>query len=107
MRIETSSIFFFSLHELSVLSQNIELPFGQHRWVEYADIHDPDPTFIPPEWHGWMHHVYDETPEETPSLDGKFIPTTEHSHASYNTHVGLVADRTHEKYPTHNTSQYR
>ena len=34
------------------------------RWVEYANIHDPDPTMIQPEWHGWMHHVFDHTPGE-------------------------------------------
>lgn len=62
---------------------------------------------ISPEWHGWMHHTFDETPEETPSLDGKFMQTTEVSDASYNTHLGLIADRSHEKFPTHNLSQYR
>jgi NADH:ubiquinone oxidoreductase subunit len=41
-----------------------DLPFGQHRWVEYADIHNPDATMIQPEWHGWMHHMFDETPDE-------------------------------------------
>ena len=64
--------------------ENVELPYGQHRstqltplsglllfnfiflfrWVEYANIHDPDPTMIQPEWHGWMHHVFDHTPAE-------------------------------------------
>lgn len=29
--------------------EDLELPFGQHRWVEYANIHDPDPTMIQPE----------------------------------------------------------
>lgn len=30
--------------------------YGRHRrWVIYAG--QPDPTAIPPEWHGWMHHT--------------------------------------------------
>lgn len=35
---------------------------GQHRWVEYADIHNFDASQIPPEWHGWMTHTFDEPP---------------------------------------------
>jgi len=37
---------------------------GQHRWVEYKDIHNFDASMIPPEWHGWMHHTFDETPTD-------------------------------------------
>lgn len=44
--------------------ENPEYPYGQHRWVEYADIHNYEPTSIPPEWHGWMHHTTDELPQE-------------------------------------------
>tara|TARA_B110000090_G_C13077661_1_gene329743 strand:+ start:172 stop:447 length:276 start_codon:yes stop_codon:yes gene_type:complete len=39
--------------------ENLDYPFGQHRWVEYSDIHNPDATMIQPEWHGWMHHMFD------------------------------------------------
>lgn len=31
------------------ISQNLELPYGQHRWVEYKNIHDYDATMIQPE----------------------------------------------------------
>jgi len=46
-------------------------PWGQHRYVEYADIHNYDPTMIQPDWHGWMHHVFDEVPEshKFPDID--------------------------------------
>ncbi|CAK9251398.1 unnamed protein product [Sphagnum jensenii] len=37
--------------------EDLSLPFGQHRWVEYSNIHDFDATMIQPEWHGWMHHT--------------------------------------------------
>jgi NADH:ubiquinone oxidoreductase subunit len=29
--------------------ENVELPYGQHRWVEYSNIHNPDSSQIPPE----------------------------------------------------------
>eukprot|EP00341_Mesodinium_pulex_P010219 CAMPEP_0116903566 /NCGR_PEP_ID=MMETSP0467-20121206/10823_1 /TAXON_ID=283647 /ORGANISM="Mesodinium pulex, Strain SPMC105" /LENGTH=185 /DNA_ID=CAMNT_0004577891 /DNA_START=31 /DNA_END=585 /DNA_ORIENTATION=+ len=67
--------------------EDLDLPYGQHRWVEYADIHNFDATMIPPEWHGWMHHMYDETPLEGPKNPKH--PRTIHSGSSakYNTHV--------------------
>ena len=34
------------------------------RWVNFADF--PDPTIITPDWHGWLHHSWDEPPSETP-----------------------------------------
>ncbi len=30
--------------------EDLDLPYGQHRWVEYADIHNFDPTNITPEY---------------------------------------------------------
>ncbi|GAB5036121.1 nadh dehydrogenase ubiquinone 1 alpha subcomplex subunit 12 [Nannochloropsis oceanica] len=42
--------------------ENLEYPFGQHRWVEYKDIHNYEPSSIAPEWHGWIHHMTDEVP---------------------------------------------
>ena len=53
--------------------EDVEQPFGQHRWVEYADIHDPDASMIQPEWHGWMHHMFDETPDEMSAI-GMLLP---------------------------------
>ncbi len=29
----------------------------KRRWVLYAGA--PDPTTVPPEWHGWLHHTAD------------------------------------------------
>ena len=37
---------------------------GRHRWVEYADAVDYDASSVPPEWHGWLHHITDHTPEQ-------------------------------------------
>ncbi len=34
------------------------------RWVIYAG--EPEATRISPEWHGWLHHTYDNNPVENP-----------------------------------------
>jgi NADH:ubiquinone oxidoreductase subunit len=49
----------------------VDYPFGQHRWIEPADIHNFDATHVPPEWHGWMTHMNDATP----SQEGEFFET--------------------------------
>jgi len=36
----------------------------KRRWVTYSGY--ADASRVPPEWHGWMHYMYDETPEEAP-----------------------------------------
>eukprot|EP01041_Mallomonas_annulata_P015594 gene15594-32939_t len=83
--------------------ENLELPFGQHRWVEYANIHDPDATMIQPEWHGWMHHVFDETPDEMDKMQPTLLQTTSDSNAIYSHHVGVNRPIA---FPTVNTTQY-
>jgi NADH:ubiquinone oxidoreductase subunit len=39
--------------------ENRNYPYGQHRWCEFKDIHNPDVSTVPPEWHGWMTHMQD------------------------------------------------
>jgi NADH:ubiquinone oxidoreductase subunit len=64
------------------------LPYGQHRWVEYTNIHNPDTTMIQPEWHGWMHHVFDETPDKVrTNFDDKLI-AIEETNAIFEDHIG-------------------
>lgn len=36
-------------------------PEGGRRWVIYAGANDA--SLVPPEWHGWLHHSYDEIPQ--------------------------------------------
>lgn len=36
----------------------------KRRYVLYNGY--ADASKIPPDWHGWMHYLYDETPSETP-----------------------------------------
>merc|ERR1719502_1848885 len=52
-----------------------DYPFGQHRWVEFKDIHNFDATMIPPSWHGWMHHQTDDPPHSLQLKSGKPIAT--------------------------------
>jgi len=33
----------------------------ERRWVIYNGANDA--SRVPPEWHGWLHHSYDELPE--------------------------------------------
>ncbi|MGZ3298737.1 MAG: NADH:ubiquinone oxidoreductase subunit NDUFA12 [Asticcacaulis sp.] len=36
----------------------------KRRWVLYKGY--AEASKIPPEWHGWMHYIYDDTPLENP-----------------------------------------
>lgn len=35
---------------------------GRHRWVVYGDLQNYNTTSVPPEWHGWLHHITDDDP---------------------------------------------
>ena len=35
---------------------------GARRWVTYNGVSDP--TSVPPDWHGWLHHTIDTPPTE-------------------------------------------
>ncbi|KDB05516.1 NADH dehydrogenase [Defluviimonas sp. 20V17] len=39
---------------------------GKRRWVIYNG--EAEASRIPPEWHGWLHHTWDQPPTETPVL---------------------------------------
>ena len=82
-----------------------DLPFGQHRWVEYADIHNPDGAQVHPTWHGWMSHVFDETPDEWNQQFAK-LKAAEHSDTIYENHVGLTNDEP-EKLDQHTHTMFR
>ena len=60
---------------------------------------------IQPEWHGWMHHVFDETPEEARQLAFNAEAIADHTHVPYFTNVG--ATNPVDAKEQHNTSQYR
>lgn len=54
---------------------------------------------------GWMHHVFDETPEEARKLAFQAEAVSDISHATYDTNVG--GTNPVEAREQHNTSQYR
>lgn len=37
---------------------------GKRRWVIFAG--DAEATKVSPDWHGWLHHTFDELPSDTP-----------------------------------------
>mmetsp|Transcript_5708 Transcript_5708/g.19963 ORF Transcript_5708/g.19963 Transcript_5708/m.19963 type:complete len:154 (-) Transcript_5708:1227-1688(-) len=45
---------------------------GRHRWVEYANRHNYNLTSVPPEWHGWLHHITDHCPANHKFLEAPF-----------------------------------
>ncbi|GMH95047.1 hypothetical protein TL16_g13065 [Triparma laevis f. inornata] len=92
----------------------VDYTFGQHRWVEPSDIHNYDPSSIPPEWHGWMHHMSDSPgtfADEKDFIDTKMSNVNQilaNSSAPYNHSIG----QTNEPPPNalnhqHNMSQLR
>ena len=71
---------------------------GQHRWVEFKDIHNPDASTIPPEWHGW-HTQMQDVPgtsvagflEEKLAASHQVAGDAADSSKCYTDHVGLNA----------------
>ena len=37
---------------------------GKRRWVVYNGV--AEASRVSPDWHGWLHHTFDEAPSETP-----------------------------------------
>ncbi|MEO0819311.1 MAG: NADH:ubiquinone oxidoreductase subunit NDUFA12 [Pseudomonadota bacterium] len=37
---------------------------GERRWVIYNG--EAEASRVSPDWHGWLHHTYDEPPSEVP-----------------------------------------
>eukprot|EP00614_Pseudopedinella_elastica_P035444 CAMPEP_0172616880 /NCGR_PEP_ID=MMETSP1068-20121228/68525_1 /TAXON_ID=35684 /ORGANISM="Pseudopedinella elastica, Strain CCMP716" /LENGTH=257 /DNA_ID=CAMNT_0013422485 /DNA_START=34 /DNA_END=807 /DNA_ORIENTATION=+ len=78
--------------------ENLDYPHGQHRWVEYKDIHNPDASSVPPEWHGWFTHMQDAPgPSVQSFLDSRLSESKlvagdkTDSSKVYTDHVGLNA----------------
>ena len=41
-----------------------QTPDGKRRWVIFNGV--AEASRISPDWHGWMHHTYDEAPTDVP-----------------------------------------
>ncbi|KAK4740658.1 hypothetical protein SAY87_024246 [Trapa incisa] len=48
--------------------ENTTVQYGQHRWVEFAEKSRYNASQVPPEWHGWLHHITDHTGDEASGL---------------------------------------
>jgi len=86
--------------------EDINQPYGQHRWIEYADIHNYDASMIQPEWHGWMHHMFDETPNDPPMIQDS-VPTSTVTHNTFTNHVGMISPTKAVDRASVDLSQYR
>jgi NADH:ubiquinone oxidoreductase subunit len=43
---------------------NVFFTHGDRRWVIFSA--EPEASRVSPEWHGWLHHTYAETPTDKP-----------------------------------------
>ncbi len=41
-----------------------QTPDGKRRWVFYNGV--AEASRVPPDWHGWMHHTFEEPPTKAP-----------------------------------------
>jgi len=71
---------------------------GQHRWVEFKDIHNPDAASISPDWHGWHTQMQDAPGSSVRGfLDERLTASKQvagddaDSRAAFADHVGLNA----------------
>lgn len=46
---------------------------GRHkRWVEYNGM--AEPSKVPPEWHGWLHHTFDTPLKDKYTWQKDYLP---------------------------------
>ncbi|URE39280.1 NADH dehydrogenase (ubiquinone) 1 alpha subcomplex, partial [Musa troglodytarum] len=51
--------------------EKLDVQYGRHRWVEYAEKGRYNASQVPPEWHGWLHYITDHTGDELLMLKPK------------------------------------
>lgn len=87
----------------------VDYPFGQHRWVEPANIHNFDATHISPDWHGWMTSMNDAPPSQEGEFFDKMkkrIEPSAPSDAPYDHNIGYQNEYFNFN-DMHNQSQVR
>ena len=73
--------------------ENRDYQYNRHRWVEHAGLpwySDIEPSNIPPEWYGWLHHMTDLTGNNLMMHEGGEL--TEGSQAVYDHNLGGVTN---------------
>lgn len=99
-------VFFSFVHPNSLIEKK-----GQHRWVEYKDIHNYDASMVPPEWHGWHTHMHDVPGPSVASfleeqLNASPLVANDHADSTvmYHDHVGMNASGYESERISHKTS---
>jgi NADH dehydrogenase (ubiquinone) 1 alpha subcomplex subunit 12 len=86
----------------------VDYPYGQHRWVEPGDIHNFDSSSIPPEWHGWMVSMTDDTPSQTQEFIEEKLQYIESAESDANiTNIVGHKEEVFNFHHLHNQSQVR
>jgi len=66
---------------------------GSRRWVIYAG--EAEASWIPPEWHGWLHHTWQEPPTKAPlphkPWEKPHLPNLTGSDAAYHPGGSMLA----------------
>lgn len=66
-------------------SKKVRAGEAERRWVIYNGANDA--SRVPAEWHGWLHHSYDELPEShlpAPKIwEAEFTPNKTGTNAAY------------------------
>ncbi|CAI4227823.1 unnamed protein product [Auanema sp. JU1783] len=67
----------------------------RNRWVEFNEKVwlDYDATQVPSEWHGWLHHITDDTPVVKPPVNEKWV-------LSHQENVSIYQDKKYIPYST-------
>jgi NADH:ubiquinone oxidoreductase subunit len=87
----------------------VDYSFGQHRWIEPADMDNYDAAQVPPEWHGWLTCMNDCTPameEEYIEEKMKHLRTGEVSDVPFRNVIGHQ-EPYYNFHHMHNQSQIR
>ncbi|NIK89378.1 NADH:ubiquinone oxidoreductase subunit [Rhizomicrobium palustre] len=66
---------------------------GKRRWVIYK--HTVEGSFVPPEWHIWLHHTVDEPPAadlKKKSWEKDYLPNLSGTAGAYHPRGSLAAE---------------
>ncbi len=78
--------------EGNVYYQNAD---GSRRWVIFAG--EAEASHIPPEWHGWLHHTWQQPPTEAPPLrkswEKPHVPNRTGGEGAYRPTGSILSDR--------------
>mmetsp|Transcript_16490 Transcript_16490/g.35870 ORF Transcript_16490/g.35870 Transcript_16490/m.35870 type:complete len:159 (-) Transcript_16490:253-729(-) len=59
----------------NVYMEDLTCQYGRHRWVVFADHDDyfDGALRVPPEWHGWLHHINETKGPEMESFKPAYV----------------------------------